>query len=218
MSNSPDDNPDDFEVLIGWNENQEYYRTALKRVADIGLGPWEISILDAIWFDYGQVRDKQVLASTSFGRYFNQNSGKAYEAIEKCFANRWIQFLTKEFVDRMLHELTDGGYLMPRGLIGHHRQCESSVGLISFTEEGAAVYHRWLDFDPATEGHWCIGDESEGFCAAYGTTLEACEFPVNESVEQVIEREPAMEIGRWCDRWWNRFQQGFRIRYRTIEG
>lgn len=219
MTNSDDNNWDDIEILTGWSDcNNEYFKAALQRVSYMDVGPWELSILEAIWFDYGQVRDKRTLASISLGRYFDQYPDKSQIAVEKCFANGWIQSLTAEFVDRKQQELIDGGYLMPNGLIGHYRNDESLVGLISFTEPGAALYQNWLEFDPIREWHWCIGDDAEGFCVSYGTTLDACEYPINESVEQVIHRESAIEIGRWCDRWWNRFEKGFRIRYRTKQG
>ena len=217
VSIQADNEWDEIEVLPYCpddNKRREYYRQKLARVSDTGLGPWEISIFDAIWFDYGQLRTKEELARRAFPIHLDKHPTKAFAAIEKCFSAEWIQFLTVDFLDRMQRELADSGYLIPKGLVGH----ESPIGLISFTHSGASLYQRWIEFDPAAPDaeHWCVADDTNGFYAAYGTTVDQCEFPINES-ESVVEREPAVQIGRWCDRWWNRFERGFRIRYRTTD-
>lgn len=212
------DDWDDVEALDYCNEdNKDHLKMQLERISATGAGAWEIAILDAISYDYGQVNDKAALARTAFGKNQLRHPTKAVAAVDKCFAERWIQFLTAEFLEQKQEELLTGGYLMPRGLIGHYRTEESPVGLISFTERGAALYHQWIEFDPNSEdGHWCLTGDTEGFDISYGSTLSACEYPVDNCSYPVIEREPAIAIGRWCDCWWNRFEHGYRIRFRYI--
>jgi len=218
MSTKTQDDWDDIELIEGCNnDNKDLFRKELERVRETGLGPWEISIMEAIWYDYGQVDNKQLLASNAFGVYLDKNTARAFAAIEKCFAEGWIHFLTTEFLEQIHQELVDGGYLIPNGLIGQGPSIDPhGQGLISYTKRGADLYHRWLNFDPADSvGHWCVVRGTDGFDIAYGTTLEESQCPIELDMERVIDMEPPIQIGRWCDRWWNRFERGYHIRYRT---
>lgn len=219
MSAQSDESWDEIEVIPYFDvPNREVTREALDRVADSGIGPWEISILEAIWYDYGQVESEQQLTQRAFPSHSKKYPDKAAAAIKKCFAEDWIQILTVNFLDHMHQELVDEGYLMPNGLIGQEYLTEiSPVGLISFTKSGASLYRRWVEFDPVGEWHFCVVGDTNGFGASYGTTLDACEYSIEDDHLKIIEREPPIRIGKWCNRWWNRFESGFKIRFRTAQ-
>jgi hypothetical protein len=178
----------------------------------LGINAWECAILQSIWYDYGQVRSKDLLADRAFGVSGTKYPSKATAAIERCFSDGFIQFLTADFLSELKTELDAGGYLQPGGLIGTFFQDE--VGLISFTRQGAGLYQKWIEFDPDTSEHFTIGPEVGSWCEVYGTSEEWCRHaPPSDRDEYVLEG-PTVEIGRWCDCWWNRFESGVLLRYR----
>ena len=202
-----------IENITGYSIDE--LREKLRSVSETGLGPGEVSILEAIWHEYGQVESEQLLARYSFGIYLESNRDRAFAAIDKCFTQGWIQFITNHFCDQMRCELIDGGYLILTGLFGPNYLVDP-LGLISFTKRGAALYQRWIDYySPIDEVHCSLIVNSNGFHTIYGTTVQACRNVISGEFEYLIEEESPIRIGRWCDRWWNRFEQGFQIRFRA---
>lgn len=181
-----------------------------REAAQLGVNAWELSILEAIWYRYGQVESKELLADRAFGRSAARDPKSANAAIERCFEKSLIHFLTAEFLQGMRDELRLGGYLMPLGLIGSGSEFYgfSDEGTISFTRSGASLFQTWIGFDTKID-HWADGFHSDGTRAIYGTSIYACKMTSGWE-------EPAIAVGPWCDRWWNRFESGFRMRRTTF--
>jgi hypothetical protein len=179
-----------------------------REAAQLGVNAWELSILEAIWYSFGQVKSKELLADRAFGTFAARDPKKANAAIESCFGKSLIHFLTADFLQGMKDELRSGRYLMPRGLIGSGSEIHgfSDEGRISFTRTGASLFQEWIGFDPKHE-HWAIGVDCDGAPAIYGTSIYACQMP------GCWPFEPAVAVGPWCDRWWTRFESGFRMLY-----
>lgn len=183
------------------------------QVLALDLGPWELSIFKAIWYDYGQVRNIEMLERNAYGFYREIAPDEARWHTERCFEQGWIQRLDEGFVQTRHAELETGGYLMVRGLIGdHERRNEDLSGLISFTVAGAELYLRFLEQTPDSD-HWAITycSDDETATDVYGTSIAQCEWAIWSEPEP-IRRDPPVPIGRWCDRWWQRFESGFRMR------
>jgi hypothetical protein len=188
--------------------------------SDSGIGPWEISILEAIWYGFGKVRTKEALAKRAFGTQLSRNPIKGWAAIEKCFDEGWIQFLTQDFLDRMRRELIDAGYLILGGSIDQDPLTVNPIGIISFAERGAKFYLHFLDDFKSHHvdsyvtfsSHATWSDDSDGFLTAYGTSIEECRLLIDYFI--VDQEAPAEEIGRWCSNWWLRFEHGYRIRFK----
>lgn len=177
-----------------------------RRATALGINAWEAAIFESIWYGHGQVPSKDLLADRAFGVFKDKTPSKAADAIERCFSEGLIHFLTAEFLLEMQAELDLGGYLQPRGLIGED---EDEVGLISFTRRGADLYQKWIEFDPATSEHWALGPQ----CEIYGTSEEWCNYALPTHPTEYVIDGPAVPIGRWSDRWWNRFESGYLLRY-----
>jgi hypothetical protein len=190
-----------------------------RRRAELDIGPWELTIMESIWYDYGQVASREEFIKLSLGTYLNDNPKVAMAALERCFAEGWIEFLTAEFVAEMAQELNRGGYLTPRGLIGLESSDADCIGRVSFTRAGAKLFMQFWRIDPESEdpNHWCIADwrRSDGWRWVYGTSLDAIEMAL--SCSTVLVRHPPEPVGRWCDRWWQRFECGLRMRYQVQE-
>lgn len=188
----------------------------LRIAREANLGAWEFAIFEAIWYGFGQERTKEILAQRAFGIFLERNPNRAWSAIEKCFDEGFVQFLTPDFLDRMWQELLNSGYLVLNDAVENCVSRDDAIGRISFTEKGADFYRRWLG---GVKHHLAAGpDEQDGWKVAYGTTIEECErevyseYDLNDGIETTA-MDPPVKIGRWCDCWWRRFESGYRIRY-----
>lgn len=184
-----------------------------RRGTMLGLNAWEALILESIACGFGQVPSMELLTDRAFGTSQEKNSSKATQAIERCFGDGFIQFLTADFLLEMKAELDAGGYLQPSGLVGSFENDIDSVGLISFTHQGVDLYHKWVEFDPATSEHWTLGPQ---ICSPYeilATSEEWCMSALPSHPFEYVLEGPAVPIGRWSDRWWNRFERGWRLTY-----
>lgn len=207
--------------LVTWGSpvTREEVASFESRAAEFRVTPWELTIFDAIWYDFGQVNSKEMLADRCFGVSKTEYPSKVKVAIERCFDEGWIQFVTAEFLNEMKAELQSGGYFISRGLIGefYEDHGKSIEGLISFTRRGASIFQQWIGFYPQLPDlfHWTHGLDCDGRPAIFGTTALACISAVPHGAaeeNQVPDHEP-VPIGRWCDRWWNRFEHGYKLRY-----
>lgn len=206
-----------------WNEWQLFEGYAICSCADLtdfercatalGINAWEAAIFESIWYGHGQVSSKDLLADRAFGIYQAKNPSKATQAIDRCFADGLIQFLTADFLLAMKTELDAGGYLQPGGLVGAAENDMDAVGLISFTRRGVDLYQKWIEFDPATSEHWAIGPQIHSPFEIYGTSEEWCAHALPAYPIDYVLNGPAVQIGRWSDRWWNRFESGYRLTY-----
>ena len=220
-----DDDLAEWQMLYGFENGFDESNVYLvKHAAELGLTPWELSIFTAIHYGYGQVESKEKLADRSHGTH--RNNAKSGTAIERCFREGWIQFVTAEFEQELRQELHDGGYALVNGLFGHDALREiqggSVAGIISFGRRGAAIWKEWGNTGSNEEEpwpwHWASGFDPDGSSVVYGITIEACKIPLeniwnDSSFEHPFTREPVVPTGRWCDRWWQRFESGFRVRY-----
>lgn len=179
----------------------------VRRAKDLGLSARELAIFQAIWYDYGQVPSKEILAHNAFG---SLEQSKVTRAIERCFDDGFIQFVTADFLLEMKAELDAGGYLVTNSLIGSF---EENVGLISFTRAGVDLYQKWIEFVPAQAEYWACGLQISSPFEIYGTSEELCISALPSDPVEFILEAPAGPIGRWCDRWWNRFERGYRLTY-----
>jgi hypothetical protein len=204
----------EWQLLEGWPlcsdaDLAEFERTA----AALGVNAWECALLESIWYDYGQVPSKTLLADRAFGIFQAKDPSKAIQAIERCFADGLIQFLTADFLLEMKAELDAGGYLQPVGLVGSATSDMDAVGLISFTRRGVELHQKWIGFDPATSEHWTHGPQIHSPFEIYGTSEEWCGYALPSYPIDYALDGPAVPIGRWSDRWWNRFESGYRLTY-----
>lgn len=203
-----------------WEMQQMSHRAAedaadfKARARAFGLGPWELSIFEAIRYDYGQVRDVEQLERYAYGSYQKLDPEEAKRRTERCFQEDWIQRLDRAFLDARRAELESGGYLMLRGLIGSdsEERGEDLVGLISFTVPGAELYLSFCG-ETADSDHWAMGSCADDATATdvYGTSIEQCFETISFESTPVLHGEP-IPVGRWCDRWWRTFERGFRMR------
>lgn len=202
-----------------------------KRASELGIGPWELAILDSISYGYGQVQRKQRLAEYAFGIRRDKDPPRAAEAIERCFREGWLQHLTMYFLSGMRQELREGGYELAKGLIGPVEQTDwpdscdfedefawsndtELVGLISFTRAGALIFERWLGWEgnERDTGHWAVRHQSDDIDVVYGVSLAAIDDVLNGSYRRIVRQEPITPIGPWCDCWWRRFPNGYRTK------
>jgi len=184
------------------------------RALAFGLGPWELSIFEAIRYDYGQVRQIDEPERCAYGFYQKLLPDEARRHTKRCFEEGWIQRLDQEFLDARRAELEAGGYLMARGLIGSDDEARDDgiVGLLSFTIPGAHLYLRFCNRTADSE-HWAMASCEDDATATdvYGTSIEQCREAASFESTPVRHEEP-LPVGRWCDRWWLKFESGFRMR------
>lgn len=220
----------------GWNEwhviegfeavPDDVIERSAKRASELGVGPWELAILESISYGYGQVESKERMANYAFGLSRFKNPPRAAKAIERCFREGWVQHLTMYFLSEMRQELRRGGYELANGLIGRVEQTNWSdhcdfedvfawsndtelVGLISFTRAGASIFERW-EGNERDGGHWAIRRLSDDTDIVYGTSHAAIDDVLIGSYRRIIRQEPETPIGPWCDCWWRRFPNGYR--------
>lgn len=180
-----------------------------------GFGPWEYAVFHSIEFDYGQVKTVDELIQRAFGRWFERNPTRAMQAIDRCFDSGWIQFLTAEFLERKQRELDEAGYLITSsGFIGFHYKDTLPIGYVSFGEAGAKVWRRWHDSisqdGPSLDHAFRVEDGVE---FVYGATSEACHWILDEWPTPVLHRGEPIEVGRWCERWWNLYERGYKVSF-----
>jgi hypothetical protein len=190
-----------------------------ERGRQFGITAWDDAIFEAIWYDSGYIRDEESLAQVAFGFHRHDLPEVSEAAIQRCFDLGWIQVLDACFIRRMSTELATLGYLMPNGLFGlvGDEVDEQCLGLISFTESGVEFLKRWIAYD--TDCHWALTQNRDaGVWMAYGVTLEACEDAMWDHLNQgEVIRHSTDRIGRWSDRWWNRFESGYCICFTAVE-
>jgi hypothetical protein len=220
-----DDTLDEWQMLYGFDDGfSDSNRLLVQSTTEPGLTAWELSIFQAIHYGYGQVEQTEVLARYSHGGH--ETDPKSAAAIQRCFDEEWVQIVTTEFETEMRRELGDGEYFIPNGLFGHsilHEiQGRSVAGIISFGRRGAALWNAWgkqeeTENDP-WGGHWACGYDPDGGSVLYGQTVELCKNMLSEifaesSFKHPFTREPIVPVGCWCDRWWQRFERGYRVRF-----
>lgn len=211
-----DSNSDAFWELQSVGMMTPEHRNRFKsRASAFGLGPWELSILQAIWYGSGQVKDLDVLEWNAFGWYRDEWPDLARRYTMRCFEQGWILALTDQFLLARLSELKADGYLLARGLIGDHEYLnEETRGLISFSVAGAELYLRFLEITSDSD-HWATTFRPDDPTATdvYGTSVEECESAaVSLSGDPPLRRSEIVPIGRWCDCWWRKFESGFYLR------
>lgn len=206
-------------ALVTWGcpPNWEGLARLKSHSAKLNLTPWELAIFDAIWYGHGQVIFRELLDSRAFGTASERFPEKAKAAIERCFDENWIQFLTRDFLQNMQDELETAGYLVLSGIVGSgfENEVETAVGLISYTRRGASLSMEWLNDPPQPREHWTFGEDANGEFVC-GTSIEHCRWALwtgPASPEDLIANEPPVKIGRWCDRWWDRFESGYKLRF-----
>ncbi len=209
-----------------WNDTptDDVLAAEAARASKLGIGPWELHVFESIWYGHGQVLSKELLADRAFGIYASEYPMQTAAAIRRCFAEDWVQFLTRDFLDAMAKELVEEGYLTPSCLIGFYDtqsfgDTTNPVGVISFTRRGASLYLKWLGLGPDSlnSDHLALADNDDGTMTAYGTSVAACESAFDADADRIVEQSDPEAIGRWCDRWWLRFESGYRITVRMRE-
>lgn len=210
----------DWEVYFGYQTISGGNDSWNAHAAEIGVTPWDLAVFDSIWHGHGQVPSTELLVDRAFGNRAIRCPDKAAESVQKCFREGWIQFLTSGFLEKMKADLDAEGYLTPTGIVDAYNEEMgiSNVGLISFTKDGADRYLSWLNGGSSIQlrEHWALGVDVDGSAAVFGTSIDECEGAIAPSYgdpEICVALEPASKIGRWCDHWWNRFEQGYKIRY-----
>lgn len=191
-----------------WGERRDELRSHAARE---GLGPWELSIFEAIRYDSGNIRTLRNLEHTAFGRYLDSWPAEIRRHSSRCFGEGWIEHVDMPFLRARRHELD--GVLMPRGLLGcEHSSDEELCGVISFTKAGAEFYLRFWQGSSRLE-HWAAGacrDDPKA-TEVFGTSLAECENAIS-LIDDLIHHDSPVQIGRWCDRWWRQFETGIRVR------
>ena len=201
-----------LEAWYFWNDADRARIVELSK--SIGLDPWTLSILDSMWYGHGSAHSTVILGRNAFGRYASNFPDLAHRAISRSFREGLVHFLLPPFIREIRSELESANYLMPQGLIGERdARDEDLVGSISFTRIGATQYMEWLSlcFPRASNDHWCCDGEFGESGFVYATTAEACHEGVSGSDD--LRTGQPVPVGRWCDRWWNRFETGYRMRY-----
>jgi hypothetical protein len=183
------------------------------------LSPYDLALFRSIWYDYGHVSDVDVLMDNAYGWYRKTFAENAEYFTKRCIERGWIAKLTSDFLREQSEELEQKGYLIVNGLLGACGFPEDALpGIFSFTVLGAAAFHQW----ECTENASCWKSQSTGVDVDemtidfFGTTPELCRswYSTGE-----MEYDEPTAIGRWCDRWWQRFESGFRVRgrFRSLE-
>ncbi|HCS55586.1 hypothetical protein [Rubinisphaera sp.] len=217
---------DEWEILWTYEWQEDDVKRHWKSSAEkLGLNPWDLTIFDSIWYSHGQGTSLEFLSERSFGNSQHQYPDQVKRSIERVFTKGWLQFLDVAFVDRMTQHLNREGYEIVDGLIGTYERDDDSKGLegvISFTEDGAAIYKCWFSdlwpdkqFVKERDEHWAIAELTDDQYVVYGETLEACQRALQH---RAVKKASSPEtVGRWCDRWWNKFESGVRIFYEVYE-
>jgi hypothetical protein len=215
------DNPEDWNCVYGFQDGLNSTNIVdAQRAHDLGLHPYDVSMFQAIHYDYGQVTTREELACVSF---IAPSSSIAETAVERCFRQGWIHVVTPEFEQELRDELRTGGYVLVAGLFDREKlreiRGESVAGIISFTRQGAEIWKQWMGYNGG--GEWVVGYDEEQAPAAYGINVSE----VKDGFEQVWEhasfnhpftRSGLTAVGRWCNRWWRRFETGFKISYSCV--
>ncbi|WP_339747066.1 hypothetical protein [uncultured Rubinisphaera sp.] len=210
---------DEWELLEGYEFQSEQSLERWKTAANkLGLTAWDLAVFESIWYEYAQVQSLARFKRYCFGGYEKKYPEQANMTVERIFANGWVQYLDADFVSSKSQELRREGYELVNGLIGRHERDrwnrDQIWGLISYTEKGINLYRQWEPFDASSHedpGHYAFAIMKTGQFVVYGTTLEACLRALNH---KTVRKSSSPEtIGRWCDRWWNKFESGVRIFY-----
>ncbi|MDB5343394.1 MAG: hypothetical protein JWP89_1771 [Schlesneria sp.] len=213
------DNPDDWKCIFQ-NGIDSTTIGSVQKAHELGLHPYDVAIFEAIHHDYGQVEERSSLAERALGP---DKRTVAEGAVDRCFKLGWIQVITTDFENEMRDELRQGGYVLVTGLIGTELFREvigkSVAGIISFTRIGADLWNRWCG--ESTYGHYAIGYDEDQSRAVFGESSDVAKDAAlviwqNSSWSHPLTREAITTSGPWCDRWWKRYQAGFKIRYSCV--
>lgn len=192
-----------------WGFDPEDDQKIIDKAAIYGWTGWELTDFDAIWYGQGQGKDRDFLARNAFGLFVRRNPQAIESTIDRCFREGWIQYLTSGFILEMQQEIQHGGYLTPNGLFGEKLMNElKMVDHISFTRMGVSMYMDFFDsLRPMPRSSHTVmrvvGDTSYTYTTSLKECVHSKEIPPDCEVES---------IGRWCDRWWQRFESGYCIR------
>lgn len=182
-----------------------------------GASPWELSILEAIWFGFGMV-PRCELGERCHGIYQSQFPRESQRGVDRCFENEWVQVIAPEFIQQMKSELEAGGYLITGGLFDSSTCDEQCIGLAHFTRKGLGLYREWSGPSHSNvDEFWTSVREPGSVWAIYANSLEAFQKSLEEYTQPFELIEAPRSIGRWCSRWWNRFERGVVARIRTTE-
>lgn len=198
--------------------SKDSLRSVAEREQQYGITAWDSAIFHALWYLGAFCRSEESLVHMAFDTHGRKWPEKATAAVRRSFDRGWIQTIDSEFNTRMTLELTTQGYLMPNGLLGLRKPMNlgTGVGLISFTTSGAELCQRAWEVD--TNRDWTVdGIVGTNDCFAYGVTLEDCDDAILASNDRCMEmdlhRYSTEKIGRWCNRWWMRYESGYRVRF-----
>lgn len=210
----------EWERFNEWaNPDLGVWEMSAQRGLSLDVSAWDAAIFEAIGYDSGYFTSDARLFEVAFGLYAVEAPETARASLQRCLEKGWIHYLTADFIRRKARELAEGGYELAHGLFGWCGDDidDVSVGLLSFTEAGAELAKRlWAPYPPwewDVRPHWAIG-YSQHFRqdVAYGETREACEEAcLGSGISPEVLARKMQPIGRWCDRWWNRFESGYRV-------
>lgn len=208
----------EWKMLAGYNlMTSDEARDFRESILASGLSPWLIQIHVSLLYGYGQVREEDDFPWNAFGTFLEKFPEAAAAAVEQCWNQRWIQYLSREFLVAQQRELEAGGYEMVNGLVGNeYASLEEMEGRISFTPEGIEFFRGRNSGNP---DHWAIRVIDRQTGEVFGTSEESCrerlELSQRYEGDDSVQIELSEPIGRWCDRWWNRFESGHRVRFRV---
>lgn len=148
-------------------------------------------------------------------------------AIDECFANGWIQVLTEQAIQGIVHALKSNGTVPGNPLhtyssLFQFPDCADGIGCVDFTRNGAQVYldllaQRTRCWDPHDAwGAWDVLDSRDPvLLVAYGESEAAIdrltESLLREDCEWIQPRAQPEPMGRWCAQWWRCFETGVRV-------
>ncbi len=211
------------DVILTWKEFAwEHVRAARAH----GISEWQLHVFEALSYGYGNVA-RDAFGRRCFGIYFTQYQPQCDAAIDECFANGWIQVLTEQAIQGIVHALKSNGTVPGNPLhtyssLFQFPDCADGIGCVDFTRNGAQVYldllaQRTRCWDPHDAwGAWDVLDSRDPvLLVAYGESEAAIdrltESLLREDCEWIQPRAQPEPMGRWCAQWWRCFETGVRV-------
>lgn len=216
-----------------------YVQERAERGRQLGISAWDYQVLDSFACPCGSQFDEKYLTSHSFGHHGEEQPELAAKSIRRCLEMGWIQRMNQEQIRQLHQELVESGYAMPKGLFGNEGDAEYdwTRGQMTFTPLGwKTIEEFWSSSSEATKGSdkkWLsCGRGHEDEFIVYGASMDAIALATefyeedaellatylaeqgipwpDDSGPKLLELKPS---GRWCDRWYQRFESGYRARF-----
>lgn len=216
-----------------------YVQERAERGRRLGISAWDYQVLGSFDCPCGSQFDEKYLTGHSFGSHGEEHTELAARSIQRCLEMGWIQWMNQEQIRQLHRELVESGYAMPKGLFGTEGDegRDWARGQMTYTALGLKITEEfWAGSSEATNGSdkkwiscgWADEDEFIVYGASMDAITVATEFYEEEaeslatylaeqgipwpddSGPKLLELKPS---GRWCDRWYERFESGYRARF-----